>query len=211
MKLESAYFDKVRAAQPSHQAPARERACEVPGCGLAGEYRAPKGRDREGQYFWFCLDHVRAYNKAYNYFAGMDDEAIHAFQKDAVVGNRPTWRMGSNARDADAQPVGGRAKFGWTGRAHDPFGVFSGAAEPGRPSSADPVGGGPRRAVRNQERRALDALGLDETARPDQVKAAYKALVKRHHPDANGGDRSCEDRLRQVIQAYAYLKSAGFC
>ena len=201
MKLESAYFDKVRAAPQSHLAPARERVCEAPGCASAGEYRAPKGRDWEGQYFWFCLDHVRAYNKSYNYFAGMDDEAVRAFQREAVIGNRPTWRMGSDAREADAQPVGGRAKFGWTGRAHDPFEMFSGAAHPPPPP----------RAVRNQERKALDVLGLDETARPDQVKAAYKALVKRHHPDANGGDRSCEDRLRQVLQAYAYLKSAGFC
>ena len=107
--------------------------------------------------------------------------------------------------------MGGRAKFCWTGRAHDPFNLFSGASHPHRPSSSDHIGGEPRRAARNQERKALEALGLDETARPDQVKAAYKALVKRHHPDANGGDRSCEDRLRQVLQAYAYLKSAGFC
>ena len=204
MKLESAYFDKVRVAPQTHQARAGVRACEAPGCELSGDFRAPKGRDREGQYFWFCLDHVRAYNKSYNYFSGMDDEAVRAFQRDAVVGNRPTWRMGSDAREADAQPVGGRAKFGWTGGAHDPFGMFSGAAH--RPPPPEP-----RRAARNQERKALEALGLDETARPDQVKAAYKTLVKRHHPDANNGDRSCEDRLRQVLQAYAYLKSAGFC
>ena len=61
------------------------------------------------------------------------------------------------------------------------------------------------------ERKSLQTLGLDERASPAEVKARYKALVKRHHPDANGGDRSCEERLRQIIQAYSYLKSVGFC
>jgi DnaJ-class molecular chaperone len=54
-------------------------------------------------------------------------------------------------------------------------------------------------------------LGLDGTATPAEVKARYKLLVKRHHPDANGGDRSLEERLREIIQAYSYLKSVGFC
>ena len=204
MKLESAYFDKVRLGGRAREARPASRACEAPGCDQPGEYRAPKGRDREGEYYWYCLDHVRAYNKSYNYFAGMDDEAVRSFQKDAVIGNRPTWRMGSDAQGAHAQPMGGRGRSRWAGDRRDPFGFFTEADAP-------PPEAPPRRQVRNQERQALDALGLDETARPDQVKAAYKTLVKRHHPDANGGDRSCEDRLRQVLQAYAYLKSAGFC
>ena len=61
------------------------------------------------------------------------------------------------------------------------------------------------------QRKALDALGLEADAQRAEIKARFKALVKRHHPDANGGDRSSEDRLREIIQAYNYLKSAGFC
>jgi DnaJ-class molecular chaperone len=64
--------------------------------------------------------------------------------------------------------------------------------------------------VRNAERKALDALGLEADASPEEAKARFKALVKRHHPDANGGDRSSEDKLREIIQAYNYLKSSGF-
>jgi DnaJ-domain-containing protein 1 len=67
------------------------------------------------------------------------------------------------------------------------------------------------RTIRNAERKALDALGLDVEATSADIKARFKLLVKRHHPDANGGDRSCEDKLRQIIQAYNYLKSVGFC
>jgi DnaJ-domain-containing protein 1 len=66
------------------------------------------------------------------------------------------------------------------------------------------------RAVRNAERKALDALGLEANASAQEVKRQFKTLVKRHHPDANGGDRSSEDRLREIIQAYTYLKSIGF-
>jgi len=66
------------------------------------------------------------------------------------------------------------------------------------------------RPVRNAERKALDTLGLDADATKHQVKMRFKELVKRHHPDANGGDRSTEDRLIEVIQSYNYLKSVGF-
>ena len=68
-----------------------------------------------------------------------------------------------------------------------------------------------RRPVRNAERKALHALGLETDANATDIKAKFKVLVKRHHPDANGGDRSCEDRLREIIQAYNYLKSVGYC
>ena len=66
------------------------------------------------------------------------------------------------------------------------------------------------RSVRNAERKALNALGLEADASPQEVKTRFKSLVKRHHPDANGGDRSSEDKLREIIQAYNYLKSVGF-
>ena len=205
MKLESAYFDKIRTRAHAQPAPAAAtRACQFEGCRAAGDFRAPKGRRAEGEYFWFCLDHVRAYNKSYNYFSGMDDDAIQSFQKDSIVGHRPTWQMGINAKADAAQPIGGRAKFGWAGRPRDPFDLFRGAFDRRLP---DPE---PRRKVHNMERKSLRTLGLDETATPAEVKAQYKLLVKRHHPDANGGDRSLEDRLREIIQAYNYLKSVGF-
>ena len=65
--------------------------------------------------------------------------------------------------------------------------------------------------IRNAERKAFDTLGLDIDATAETLKARYKELVKRHHPDANGGDRSSEDRFRAVVQAYNYLKAQGFC
>ena len=67
------------------------------------------------------------------------------------------------------------------------------------------------RKIFNAQRRALDALGLEADAKRADIKSRFKTLVKRHHPDANGGDRGSEARLREIIQAYNYLKTAGFC
>ena len=67
----------------------------------------------------------------------------------------------------------------------------------------------PPRAVRNAERKALHELGLEVGADKAEIKAQFKLLVKRHHPDANGGDRGTEDKLREIIQAYNYLKTTG--
>jgi DnaJ-class molecular chaperone len=59
--------------------------------------------------------------------------------------------------------------------------------------------------------KALHSLGLEEGASSEEVKTRYKTLVKRLHPDANGGSRETEDKLKEVIQAYDYLCSSGFC
>jgi curved DNA-binding protein CbpA len=205
MKLDSAYFDKIRIDAGHPRAEPRLRGCAMRGCAAAGTHRAPKGRLAEGEYYWFCLDHVRAYNKSYNYFAGMNDAAIQAFQKDATIGHRPTWQMGMNGKSADPSRDSPRRATAWRrGQTDDPFRFFGEGFQARR---SEPE----RRKVHNMELRSLKTLGLDMTASADEVKARYKLLVKRHHPDVNGGDRSLEDRLREIIQAYSYLKSVGFC
>jgi curved DNA-binding protein CbpA len=160
---------------------------------------------RAREYWRFCLDHVREYNHSYNYFAGMSDAAVSAFQKDAVIGHRPTWAMGANTAprsraDADA-PARDWEYF-------DPLGILrSAGVEQGRQASPEPK----RRRYSGPVRQALDLLGLDDTADAAVIKAQYKALVKRFHPDAHGGDRGFEERLRDIIKAHDTLKAAGLC
>jgi curved DNA-binding protein CbpA len=204
MKLDSAYFDKIRIDAGAPQPEPTTRPCDMSGCTASATHRAPKGRRQEGEYFWFCLDHVRQYNKSYNYFSGMTDAAIQAYQREATIGHRPTWQMGVNARPDEAPRAGRPGGFNWTGRAQDPFRLFGEGFQARGPEPE-------RRKVHNMEARSLKTLGLDASATAAEVKARYKLLVKRHHPDANGGDRSLEDRLREIIQAYSYLKSVGFC
>ena len=205
MKLDSKLFDRIRIHPAESPALEGEPECEWAGCASAGSFRAPKGRHQEGKYFHFCLDHVRQYNKSYNYFAGMPEEDVLDYQKDSAFGHRPTWTMGVKpGKDRADRPR--RPKPGWEDRFHDAFGFFGNGFEPRREAPVEP-----KRKLRNMERKSFAQLDLEGDETGAEIKARYKALVKRLHPDANGGDRSTEDRLREIIQAYGYLKAAGFC
>jgi len=205
MKNDSPLFDRIRV-KPDQDRRLRAQCpgCDWPGCAAPATHRAPKGRLREREYWRFCLDHVREYNHSYNFFAGMSTDDIARYQKDAITGHRPTWKMGMSGGPRPAKPD--PASF-FGGGADDPLGLFR---EFGGRSSARERPRSENRMVRNAERKAFDVLGLDADATAHDVKTRFKALVKRHHPDANGGDRSSEDKLREIIQAYNYLKSVGF-
>ena len=199
MKFDSPLFDRIRVKPSADRRPKPGGpGCDWHGCTEKGTHRAPKGRDHENEYWRFCLEHVREYNQSYNFFKGMNDAAVMAYQKDALTGHRPTWKMGTGK----AQMRPDAHAFSTNG---DPFGLFAEGLKTEQKQRAEAA-----RPVRNAERKALDTLGLDGSATPVQVKARFKELVKRHHPDANGGDRSTEDRLIEIIQSYNYLKSVGF-
>jgi curved DNA-binding protein CbpA len=199
MKPYPKYFEKIRIRRDK-DADAKPEAplCQWDGCREPGTHRAPVGRMREGEYFRFCFDHVREYNKGFNYFSGVPDSEVARFQKEALTGHRPTWKMGVNnsARSAPdfAQMRSGRA--GYYNRVRDPFNIF---------------GTDPNTPPRQRKARPLETLGLTPQATAREIKSRYKELVKRHHPDANGGDRGSEERFRDVLQAYRVLKQAGLC
>jgi len=208
MKNDSPLFDRIRV-RPDKDRRLRARCpgCEWPRCDAPATHRAPKGRLREREYWQFCLEHVREYNHSYNFFAGMSTDDISRYQREAVIGHRPTWKMGMNGGRPSGRSHSARLRPEFPG-ASDPFGMFrdlGGSGRAGGESSARQA-----RAAHNAGRKALDTLGLEPDASPAQVKTRFKSLVKRHHPDANGGDRSSEERLREIIQAYNYLKSIGF-
>jgi hypothetical protein len=198
MKFDSPYFDKVRVKPDKDRRPKTGGPqCQWAGCTEKATHRAPKGRGREKDYWSYCLAHVRAYNQSYNFFKGMSDAAVMAYQKDALTGHRPTWKMGTGKTTV-------RPDFSAFSNRGDPFGLFGEGMRAEQQAKAE------TRQIRNAERKALDTLGLEVGATRLQVKTRFKELVKRHHPDANGGDRSTEDRLVEIIQSYNYLKSVGF-
>jgi DnaJ-like protein len=210
MKTDSPLFDRIRV-KPDKDRHLRARlpGCEWPGCNAAATHRAPKGRMRENEHWRFCLCHVREYNHSYNFFAGMTDDAIARYQKEAVTGHRPTWKMGMNGGRPASRSYS--ARFQPDGGADDPFEMlreFGGRAN--AQASGEHLRRRETRVIRNAERKAFEVLGLEADASAHDIKLRFKLLVKRHHPDANGGDRSTEDRLREIIQAYNYLKSVGF-
>src|SRR5580704_12095664 len=158
MSTNSPLFDRIRV-KPDQDRRLREElpACQWPKCGAPATHRAPKGRLRSGEYWRFCLEHVREYNNSYNFFAGMSEDAVAKYQKDAITGHRPTWKLGSIGGERRARQGRGNSGAGSGWAADDPFSLFGETgARPGhaRPASED-------RKILNAQRHALDVLGLE--------------------------------------------------
>ena len=204
MKLDSKYFDSIRVSGKRSGGPKRpDRVpdCQWKGCDKPGPHRAPMGRGKDGQFYHFCVDHVRSYNQSYNYFDGMSDVDVDKFRKDALTGHRPTWKSGANAWSHGTRDGAQSADLG-AGTNHNAH--YAARAKKARTEAPEA-----RRQLRPLERKAMRTLDLAENAGPPEIKARFKELVKLHHPDANGGDSRSEEKLREIIQAYNYLKQAG--
>lgn len=174
------------------------QTCAVEGCQESGEFRAPPiygtrhGYDGPGEYRWLCLDHVREFNQGYDYFAGMDPDQVFREQ-------HPVHGWDSNRRIYDAGPAAGPAWADFT----DPLDAIGArfAASTFRPQNTGPVLG-------KADREALKTLGLGEEAVRADIRRRYSELVRKYHPDRNGGDRSHEKDLADVIAAYTQLRES---
>jgi DnaJ domain len=159
------------------------RGCDCPGCLAPGEHRAPRDRSLNG-YFFFCLEHVREYNRNWDYFSGMSGGDIEHYIRDAVVWERPTWPLGQwHMREQQVRDEVMREFF----------------ADEMPPVS--PVPSMPKAA-----RDALAELELQPPVDFVTIKAQYRTLVKLHHPDANGGSLEAEEKFKSINQAFAILK-----
>ncbi|MBK8176843.1 MAG: J domain-containing protein [Rhodospirillales bacterium] len=162
------------------RAAAERRCCEREGCDRDGVHRAPRSRQNLQEYVWFCLDHVREYNAAWNYYAGMSDAQIEDDVRRDTVWQRPSWPLAA-----------GLHACAWSAaRIDDGFAGFDGE----HPA--------PRRQPKSPHETALAVLDLRPPVTAAVVKSRYKALVKRHHPDANGGDKAAEERFKRISEAY---------
>jgi hypothetical protein len=209
MSIDSKLFDRIRI-HPRNHAP--EPKSEVPdcaweGCGQPGIYKAPKGHRFEGEYHHFCLEHVRHYNTAFNFFADMTEKERerHLYTTSQTDG-RPSWGLGTKAGAYNGPRMPKRDPNAQTKRFSDPLHIWA------RYAHRNARGATAERVIKLHEndRRAFETLGFKTSAKSEEIKRAYKALVKIHHPDANGGDKTSEDRLRAIIAAYSHLKQKGF-
>jgi DnaJ domain len=178
-------------------------ACAHPRCKLAGEFRAPNpygrppGPNGPGDYQWLCLDHVREFNAGYDWFAGMTPEQILAAQSPTNVWPTET-RAFRSAGNVDQPPKW--ADF------NDPLEAinarFKGRMEDMKPATA-PNG----QILSGEDKAALKTLALGNDADKRDIRNAYSRLVRKYHPDKNGGDRRHEKALQDVIAAYTHLKA----
>ncbi|GKY88544.1 J domain-containing protein [Sinisalibacter aestuarii] len=170
-----------------------QRVCEHPGCEEAGQYRAPKSPDELDEYKWFCKDHVREYNLKWNFFNGAtEDEVEEQAQKDRVW-ERETKSFKRSAEERAWSRLG----------VDDPHQVLGENAtrNPGRAVTGS-------RKLPPTERRAIEILEVADTSTKAELRKAYKALIKVLHPDMNGGDRSQEEQLQEVVWAWDQLKES---
>ena len=178
---------------------ANGQLCAEPGCDAAGEFRAPlldaptKGRDGPPPFRWLCLDHVRAFNSRYNFFDGMSADEIHMAQRPYAGWERETRAF--TGAGADRGPR-------WADFS-DPLDAI--AARYRREPAADRPDGKP---LSGQDRVSLKVLGLSADANRSGLRKRYAELVRKLHPDHNGGDRGHEAALQEVIAAYQQLRQA---
>lgn len=214
MKLDSKLFDRIRV-RPRHEEKPHVDVppCSWEGCDRPGIYKAPKGHRLEGEYHTFCLEHVRHYNTAFNFFQGMSADDIEAHvNATAATAGRPSWGLGAKPNPKVKSHPSGPKMYrnarpnDQSRRFNDPLHIFAryARAQARHPQQER------QRQLHELDRRALETLGIHGHAKAIEIKDAFKKLVKIHHPDANGGNKASEERLRTIIAAYTHLKTKGF-
>ena len=200
--------EEQKAAEDVLRLKPGEKPCDWADCTRPATARAPKSREQLNEFYNFCQAHAGQYNKSWNFYAGMNEGQIRAAQEnEAMTGGRPTWQMKAGPQTREAAAFA--AKFGTannsgSGSWRDSFGLF------GRRVNGDaPVQNDPHHGMGRLERTALADLGLEPGADKAAIKARYHEMLKRFHPDTNGGDRGAEAKLQSVIKAWKTLKKAG--
>jgi len=167
----------------------RTRCCDMPDCQMAGEYRAPKDRALS-DYYWFCLEHVQEYNKAWSYYSGMSMAEVEDYINTATIWDRPTKRYDSMAGATEALKQKAWQTYNFTEEEQPRTRTYSEASR------------------QTPEFEALALMGLEPPVTLLDVKAKYKTLAKKYHPDLNGKDEEAEELLKKINMAYTILKMA---
>lgn len=170
-----------------------QRVCEHEGCTEPGQYRAPKSPDSLDDFYWFCKEHVREYNLKWNFFNGATEEEYEAQIDSDRVWNRETRPFRKSAEEKAWARLG----------VDDPHQVLGPNAtqNPGKSVTGT-------RRLPPTERRALEILEARDHWTRTEIRKSYKALIKVLHPDMNGGDRSDEERLQEVVWAWDQIKES---
>ena len=173
-----------------------DKPCDYPGCKEKAAFRAPKSPDLLDEFFWFCKDHIREYNLKWNFFQGTTDEEFHKFLDKDRVWERET-KPFSRIGDGNAW-----ARLG----VNDPMALLGEKAtqNPGRVMSQA------TRKLPATERKAIEILDARDTMSKTEIRKVYKGLIKVLHPDMNGGDRSHEEQLQEVVWAWEQLKDSRY-
>lgn len=188
---------KLKDKSPEYWDPENKVPIDIPcaheGCMMGGDYKAPASRALNS-YYHFCLDHVREYNKKWNYFDGMSEDDIADYINNATTWERETYSF----HDQNKMERFLRNKL-----RQDYF------SEDGpSPNSQKEHRENVFRQTGTPEGEAMAIMDLYPPLTLADIKTKYKQLVKKHHPDANGGDKESEEILKKINMAYTVLKLA---
>lgn len=189
----------IRTKAPKRTEPTGPK-CHWDGCERTGHHRAPVGQEAEGLFFVFCLEHVKEYNKGYNYASALSSPEVARYQREAAVGGRRS--LGSIFTQPDEAPLPSTQRSGSAKTIN-----ARKSAERAQAHKAEQR----KRKLRVLEAKAFETLGLSEDATPEEIKRRYKQRLKELHPDANNGSRTSEAELKASIEAHKLLKLNGFC
>lgn len=176
------------------------RTCEMPGCRIQGEYRAPKDRSLS-EHYWFCYEHAQDYNKAWNYFSGMSQRDVEEHIIRSTVWDRPTWRYDSMKNATDDLWKAAWQTYNFSEK--EPPKDRTEQQHFGGQQEKEPLG-----SPFSPEHQAMAMLGLSPPLTMSTIKTRYKELVKKHHPDLNPGDKKSEELLKEINMAYTILRLA---
>lgn len=190
LKPKSADFAEDGYRHPS------TRYCDMPGCSSEASHKAPKSRELK-DYYWFCLDHVQDYNKAWDFFSGMTERDIEDHIRRSFLWDRPTRRfdmfgdLGEKLRHKAEQ-----TRF------------FSDEEQPRNERGAGFRFTPDSAMMATPEVQAMAIMGLEPPMDLVKIKTRYKELAKKYHPDLNPNDKKAEELFKTINMSYTILKLA---
>lgn len=174
----------------------KKRCCDMPRCPNQGKHKAPKHRGLD-DYYYFCFEHIKEYNKAWDFFFGMSEREVQDHMTSSLYGDRPTWRYDTDATPTEQLYEAARKTY------------FFGEKSDGASSYQQHNGNGNHVNNSNTpEHEALALMGLSPPVTLEDIKTQYKKLAKKYHPDLNKNNKQAEELLKKINMAYTILKLA---
>jgi len=165
-----------------------ENICEWQNCKETGEFKAPLERDNSKNYKWLCEEHIKLFNKSWNYFAGMSQDEIEIFLKSDLTWHRPTQKFGSSDNFFSIL---------WNNALSDKFNFFK---------QEEIINNLKNKKLSEKDKDAFRIMDLEFNTDWPLIQKKFKILVKKFHPDRNAGNKQFEDKLKKITLAYSHLK-----
>ena len=179
----------------------KKRDCDISGCPAHGEYRAPKSRNELNNHYWFCLDHIKDYNKNWNFFDGLPQKEVERHIYGAMTWDRPTWSFSQGQGHDYEERIRRQMHEGFRFTGNKAHYNYTDENEEKTSRKYTP-------SVQTPETEALSVMGLEPPIVWLDIREQYKKLMKKHHPDVNKNDKDSEELVKKINMSYSILKIA---